>query len=39
VTVAALSALVKDNVLPPGVVSEAIKKFNINPEKPDPAVS
>jgi len=39
VTVAALTALVKDNVLPPGVVSEAIKKFNINPEKPDPAVS
>jgi pyruvate dehydrogenase E1 component len=39
VTVAALSALVKDNVLPPGVVSAAIKKFNINPEKPDPAVS
>jgi len=39
VTVAALSALVKDNLLPPGVVSEAIKKFNINPEKPDPAVS
>jgi pyruvate dehydrogenase E1 component len=39
VTIAALSALVKENVLAPGVVSEAIKKFNINPEKPDPAVS
>ncbi len=39
VTVAALSALVKENVLPPSVVSDAIKKFNINPEKPDPAVS
>ena len=39
VVLAALTALVKDNVLPPGVVSEAIKKFNINPEKPNPAVS
>ena len=39
VVLAALTALVKDNVLPPGVVSEAIKKFNINPDKPNPAVS
>ena len=39
VVLAALTALVKDNVLPPSVVSEAIKKFNINPDKPNPAVS
>jgi pyruvate dehydrogenase E1 component len=39
VTVAALSALVDANVIESGVVSEAIKKFNIDPDKPDPAIS
>ncbi|MEO2175088.1 MAG: pyruvate dehydrogenase (acetyl-transferring), homodimeric type [bacterium] len=39
VTVAALSALVEDNVVDSGVVASAIKKFNINPEKPDPSIS
>ena len=39
VVVAALSALVSENVLSPSVVSDAITKFKINPEKPDPAVS
>ncbi|MCB1647365.1 MAG: pyruvate dehydrogenase (acetyl-transferring), homodimeric type, partial [Pseudomonadales bacterium] len=39
VTIAALSALVKENVIDAKVVSDAIRKFNINPEKPDPAVS
>lgn len=39
VTVAALSALARQNVIETRVVSDAIKKFNINPDKPDPAVS
>ena len=39
VVIAALSALVNENLLPSSVVSDAIKKFNINPEKPNPAVS
>ncbi len=39
VVIAALSALVSENVLSPSVVSDAITKFKINPEKPDPAVS
>ncbi|HKI74747.1 MAG TPA: pyruvate dehydrogenase (acetyl-transferring), homodimeric type, partial [Pseudomonadales bacterium] len=38
VTVAALSALARDNIIETRVVSEAIKKFNIDPEKPDPSV-
>ena len=39
VTVAALSALASDNVIETRLVSDAIKKFNINPEKPDPSIS
>jgi pyruvate dehydrogenase E1 component len=39
VTVAALSALAEDNVIESRLVSEAIKKFDINPEKPDPSIS
>ncbi len=39
VTVAALSALAEDNVIESRVVSEAISKFGIDPEKPDPSVS
>ena len=39
VTVAALSALADDNVIESRVVSEAISKIGIDPEKPDPSVS
>lgn len=39
VTVAALNALAEENVIETRVVSDAIKKFNINPDKPDPAIS
>ena len=39
ITVAALSALVKENVLDAGVVKQAIADFDIDPEKPDPAYS
>jgi pyruvate dehydrogenase E1 component len=39
VTVAALSALAEDNVIELRVVSDAIKKFGIDPEKPDPSIS
>lgn len=39
VAVAALSALAEDNVIESRVVSEAIEKFGIDPEKPDPSIS
>ena len=39
VTVAALSALADDNVIEARLVGDAIKKYNINPEKPDPSIS
>jgi pyruvate dehydrogenase E1 component len=39
VTVAALSALADDNVIETRLVGDAIKKYNINPEKPDPSIS
>ena len=37
IVVAALSALVHDNLIDAGQVTKAIKDYNINPEKPDPA--
>jgi pyruvate dehydrogenase E1 component len=37
VALAALDALVKENVLDATVIKEAIKKFDINPDKPDPS--
>ena len=39
VTIAALSALVEDNEIDSGVVSAALKKFDISPDKPDPSLS
>ena len=39
VTVAALSALADDNVIEHRVVAEAIEKFAINPDKPEPVNS
>ena len=36
VVIAALSALVEDGVVPKGTVAEAIKKYGINPDKPEP---
>ncbi|MFT7244525.1 MAG: pyruvate dehydrogenase E1 component [Candidatus Azotimanducaceae bacterium] len=39
VTVAALSALAEDNVIETRLVTEALNKFNINPDKPDPSIS
>ncbi len=38
IAVAALSALVKDNVIEAGQVAKAIEMYDINPDKPDPAV-
>ena len=37
VAVAALKALAEENKIPSKMVSEAISKYNINPDKPDPA--
>jgi len=37
IAVAALSALVEDNVIDASLVSKAIKMYDINPDKPDPA--
>ena len=37
VVVAALKALADQEKIEPSVVSDAIREFNINPEKPDPA--
>lgn len=39
ITVATLNALMKDNVVDAGVVAKAIAMFNIDQEKPDPAIS
>jgi pyruvate dehydrogenase E1 component len=39
VAVAALRSLVAEGELEPGVVNEAIKKYEIDPEAPDPAIS
>ncbi len=39
VTVAALHALAKENIIETKVVSDAIEKFGINPDKPDPSLS
>ncbi|MBD3647016.1 MAG: pyruvate dehydrogenase (acetyl-transferring), homodimeric type, partial [Pseudomonadales bacterium] len=39
VTVAALSALMRENVIDSTVVSKAMKKFSIDADKPDPIVS
>ena len=36
VVIAALSALVDEGVIPKGTVGEAIKKYGINPDKPEP---
>ena len=38
ITVSALDALVKENVIDGTVVKEAIDKFGINPDKPDPSL-
>lgn len=38
ITVTALSALVKDNVIEAGQVRKAIEMYDIDPDKPDPAV-
>ena len=35
-TVAALSALARENMIDVGVVKQAISQFDIDPEKPDP---
>ncbi len=39
VVVAALDALVKENVIDGSVVQDAISRFKINPDKPDPSIS
>jgi pyruvate dehydrogenase E1 component len=36
VTVAALKALADDDLIPVAKVSEAIKKYGIDPDKPNP---
>jgi pyruvate dehydrogenase E1 component len=38
ITVAALSALVQENRLDAGTVKEAISRFGIDPDKPDPVI-
>jgi len=38
VVVSALSALAKDGVVDASVVSEAIAKFGLDPEKPNPVI-
>ena len=38
VVIAALQALVRDGKLKPADVKQAIKKYDINPESPDPAI-
>lgn len=37
VTVAALKSLAEDGAVKPSVVSDAIKKFGLDPNKPNPA--
>ena len=39
ITLAALTVLAEEGTVPRGVVSEALKKYGIDPERPDPAVS
>ena len=39
VVLATLAALVRESTLDRSIVEQAIKTFNINPEKPNPAVS
>jgi pyruvate dehydrogenase E1 component len=39
VVIASLSALVQDNVISADIVTKALKKFNIDPEKIDPSIS
>ena len=39
VTLAALTVLAEEGTVPRGVVSEALEKYGIDPEKRDPAVS
>lgn len=39
VTVAALNALVQENVINSGMVSQALEKYSIDPDKPDPVLS
>ena len=39
IALAALDALAQDNVIDVSIVSAAMKKFDINPEKPDPSIS
>jgi pyruvate dehydrogenase E1 component len=37
VTIAALKALAEDGAVKPALVAEAIRKYGIDPSKPDPA--
>ena len=39
VALAALDSLVKENIIDSSIVTRAIEKFGIDPEKPDPGVS
>ncbi|MGQ0593939.1 MAG: transketolase-like TK C-terminal-containing protein, partial [Gammaproteobacteria bacterium] len=39
IVLAALTALAEEGTVPRSMVSEALEKFGIDPEKPDPAVS
>jgi pyruvate dehydrogenase E1 component len=39
VILATLSALVKDGTLDPSIVQQALQAHDINPEKPNPAIS
>jgi pyruvate dehydrogenase E1 component len=39
ITVATLSYFARDNTVKPEVVVQALKDFNIDPEKPNPAIS
>jgi len=39
ITLAALTVLAEEGTVPRGVVAEALEKYGIDPERPDPAVS
>ncbi|MGH8585070.1 MAG: hypothetical protein ACREWE_02400 [Gammaproteobacteria bacterium] len=39
ITLAALTVLAEEGTVPRGVVSEALEKYGVDPERPDPAVS
>jgi pyruvate dehydrogenase E1 component len=39
VAVAALHSLAQEGAVPAGKVADAIKKYGIDPEKPDPSLS